>query len=94
MAFLHMRDTLEPSENILEYLQIISFIRKTKQPKKFFEKFASLRMRVISLMTFSAKWLVGELIQYLSYPEVSLLNIRFFQNFLIKQNYNKNYQSF
>ena len=75
-----MRDTLEPSENILEYLQIVSFIRKTKRPKKFFEKFASLRMRVISLMTFSAKWLVGELIQYLSYPGVSLLNIRFFQN--------------
>ena len=75
MAFLHMCDTLEPSENILEYLQIISFIRKTKRPKKFFEKFASLRMRVISLMTFCAKWRVCELIQYLSYPGVSLLQI-------------------
>ena len=70
-----MCDTLEPSENILEYLQIISFIRKFKRPKKFFEKFASLRMRVIFLMAFSVKWRVGELIQYLSYPGVSLLQI-------------------
>ena len=76
MAFLHMCDTLEPSENLFEYLQIISFIRKTKRPKKFFEKFASLRMREISLMTFCAKWRVCELIQYLSYPGVSLLQIR------------------
>ena len=64
MVFLHMCDTLEPSENILEYLQIISFIRKSKRPKKFFEKFASLRMRVIFLIALRAKWRVCELIQY------------------------------
>ena len=64
MAFLLMCDTLEHSENIFEYLQIIIFIRKTKRPKKFFEKFPSLRMREISLMTFCAKWRVCELIQY------------------------------
>ena len=75
MACLHMCDTLEPSENIFKYLQIISFIRKSKRLKKFFEKFASLRMRVIFLMAFSAIWRVCELIQYLSYPGVSLLQI-------------------
>ena len=66
-----MCDTLEPSENIFEYLLIISFAG----PTKFFEKFASLRMRSIFLMAFSAKWRVGELIQYLLYPGVSLLQI-------------------
>ena len=64
MAFLHMCDTLEHSENLFKYLQIISFIRKIKRPKKFFEKFASLRMRVIFLIAFRAKWRVCELIQY------------------------------